>query len=135
MTDDRGLADLAAALAIFNITDKPPSRSFSPRHTREEAAEHAEEFTSDAAAILAALDGWALVRVDDLGRQIVGLYMVERDEALATIAALRAALDGLVAAAENVAQPYRPAGTTAEDDWHALRLALAAARAVTEEVT
>jgi hypothetical protein len=42
-----------------------------------------------AAAILAALDGWDLVRVDNLGRQIVGLYMVERDEALAEIARLR----------------------------------------------
>jgi len=83
-----------------------------------------------AAAILAALDGWDLVRVDDLGRQIVGLYMVERDEALATIATLRAALDGLREPlgewlVEMMERNLTPAEATLYD---ALRAALAAAK-------
>ena len=46
--------------------------------------------------------GWALVAESDPARQLVGLYIKERDTALATIATLRAAMDGLVETAEAV---------------------------------
>ena len=104
------------------------------------AADAAGYWERFAAAILAALDGWDLVRVDDLGRQIVGLYIEERDEALADIARLRAELGSLdvdhldlldkteaeIARLRKIEEAAREALPHVEYDpaWHALRAAL-----------
>ena len=72
------------------------------------AADAAGYWERFAAAILAALDGWTLIRDDFLLTEERAASVLEENEAMkAEIARLRAALDGLVAAVEGPhASPY-----------------------------